>query len=227
MTTAAAYARIIADKLRPAAPGGRLADEDVPHIDAIAALWAARSALEAQTAPTGPETAGDAFSRSLPLILAHEGGYVNHPADPGGATMKGVTQATYDGWRSKQGLAAQSVRNITADEIGAIYRRDYWDAVKGEDLPAGVSYAVFDFAVNSGVKRASRFLQKVVGTAQDGVIGPATIAAVKAIPPAKLIDQFCDDRMAFLRSLGTFSTFGRGWTRRVDDVRTRAKEMAR
>lgn len=170
---------------------------------------------------------GDAFDQALPLVLVHEGGYVNHPKDPGGATMKGVTQATYDGWRAKQGLPAQPVRNITPEEVSAIYRRDYWDKVKGDDLPAGVGYAVFDFAVNSGVSRASRFLQKVVGVAQDGVIGPATIAAVKALPPVTVIDRLCDDRMAFLRGLGTFSTFGKGWTRRVTDVRSHAKEMAR
>lgn len=167
------------------------------------------------------------FDAALPLILAHEGGYVNHPKDPGGATMKGVTQATYDGWREEQGLPRQSVRNITAEEIGAIYRRDYWDRVKGGDLPPGVAYAVFDFAVNSGVNRASRFLQRVIGTAQDGVIGPATVAAAKALPPAVIIDRLCDDRMVFLRSLDTFSTFGKGWTRRVAEVRAKAKEMAR
>ena len=188
---------------------------------------ATHAAVMAKIGPVAPAPAGDAFDQALPLVLVHEGGYVNHPKDPGGATMKGVTQATYDGWRAKQGLSVQPVRNITSEEVSAIYRRDYWDKVKGDDLPAGVGYAVFDFAVNSGVRRASRFLQKVVGVAQDGVIGPATIAAVKALPPATVIDRLCDDRMAFLRGLGTFSTFGKGWTRRVTDVRSHAKEMAR
>lgn len=179
--------------------------------------------LDAPEKPAEPEAA---FSRALPLILAHEGGFANHPKDPGGATMKGVTQRTYDGWRDRQGLARQSVRNISDAELHAIYRRDYWDRVKGDELPAGVGYAVFDFAVNSGVSRAARFLQKVAGVAQDGVIGPATLGAVEALPPATVIDRLCDDRMAFLRSLGTFSTFGTGWTRRVSDVRAKAKEWA-
>lgn len=174
-----------------------------------------------------PVVAQDAFARALPLILVHEGGYVNHPKDPGGATNKGVTQATYDGWRARKGLPSQSVRSITDDEIAAIYRRDYWDKVKGDDLPAGVAYAVFDFAVNSGVDRASRYLQKVIGAAQDGEIGPATVAAAKARSQATIIDMLCDERMAYLRSLKTFSTFGKGWTRRVAEVREKAKELAR
>ena len=167
------------------------------------------------------------FDRALSLVLKHEGGYVNHPSDPGGATNKGVTQATYDAWREKQALPKRSVREIAESEVTAIYRRDYWVRVQGDDLPAGVAYAVFDFAVNSGVYRASRFLQKVVGVAQDGIVGPATIAATKALSPAAVIDRLCDDRMAFLHSLGTFATFGKGWTRRVSDVRAKAKEMVR
>lgn len=188
---------------------------------------AAESPPQRETLSIAVPPTGDAFTRSLPLILAHEGGYVNHPRDPGGATNKGVTQATYDGWRSRQKLANQSVRNITAAEVSAIYRRDYWDKVKGDELPEGVGYAVFDFAVNSGPSRAARFLQKIVGVAQDGMIGPATVAATNALPAATVIDRLCDDRMAFLRSLDTFSTFGKGWARRVTDVRAKAKEWAR
>lgn len=171
--------------------------------------------------PATTETA-DRYSRCIPLVLRHEGGYVNHPKDPGGATNKGVTQKTYDGWRDKQGLARQSVRLIADDEVQAIYRRDYWDAVCGDQLPAGVDYAVFDFAVNSGINRASRFLQEVARVPADGKIGPATLAAVSAMNARDVVNRLCDARMAFLQGLSTFPTFGKGWTARVDEVRVKA-----
>lgn len=164
----------------------------------------------------------DRFDRWLPHILKHEGGWVNHPKDPGGATNKGIIQRTYDSWRDRQGQPRQSVRNITDAEVAAIYRRDYWDAIKGDDLPAGVDYCVFDFAVNSGIDRAARYLQRAVGASEDGSIGPATVAKVKSADSAKVIDVICDQRMAFLRGLKTFATFGKGWTARVDDVRAKA-----
>lgn len=172
---------------------------------------------------TSPVPAG-AFSRRLQLILRHEGGFVDHPKDPGGATNKGIIQRTYDSWRDRQGQPRQSVRLISSNEIAAIYRRDYWDAVKGDDLPAGVDYCVFDFAVNSGIDRAARYLQAAVGVAQDGKIGPATIAATKERDARAIIDAICDSRMAFLRGLSHWPTFGRGWTSRVEDVRDEALE---
>jgi lysozyme family protein len=166
------------------------------------------------------------FAPSLALVLRHEGGYVNHPRDPGGATNKGVTQAVYDDWRVGEGLERRSVKLINDYEVGKIYRRLYWDAVKGDQLPTGVDYCCFDFAVNSGVNRASRYLQRAVGAVEDGMIGPATLAAVKAIPPAKIIDAVCDARITFLKCLSNFDVFGRGWAVRVADVREKAKEMA-
>lgn len=191
--------------------------------DRIAALDAAiAGGVTASVAP-----AGDRYSLCIPLVLAHEGGYVNHPADPGGATNKGVTQKVYDAWRDKQGKPRQSVRSIVDAEVHAIYRRDYWDAIKGDDLPAGVDYCVFDFAVNSGINRAAKYLQAAVGVAQDGAIGPATIAAAKAQDAATLVNAICDRRMAFLRGLGTFATFGKGWTRRVTEVRALALGAAK
>src|SRR5690606_10887140 len=96
----------------------------------------------------------------------------------------------------------------------------------GDDLPSGVDYAVFDFSVNSGVSRAAKYLQALVGVAQDGVIGPKTLAAVAAYDPTKLVDRLCDRRMTFLRNLKTWNTFGRGWTSRVEGVRELAKRMA-
>jgi lysozyme family protein len=164
------------------------------------------------------------FERALAYVLEHEGGYVNHPRDPGGATNKGVTQAVYDGYRKMRGRGAQSVKFISEEEVRAIYKFQYWDRVQGDLLPTGVDYAVFDFAVNSGVGRASKYLQAVVGVAQDGIIGARTVAAV--VNPLATINALCDRRMGFLRNLKTFLTFGRGWTRRVQGVRAHAMEMA-
>lgn len=164
------------------------------------------------------------FEMALAYVLEHEGGYVNHPRDPGGATNKGVTQAVYDGYRKMRGRGIQSVKFISEEEVRAIYKFQYWDRVQGDMLPAGVDYAVFDFAVNSGVGRASKYLQAVVGVAQDGIIGARTVAAVTN--PAATINALCDRRMGFLRNLKTFLTFGRGWTRRVQGVRAHALEMA-
>src|SRR5690349_1648581 len=102
------------------------------------------------------------FDASLAAVLHHEGGYVNHPRDPGGATNKGVTQKTYDNWRVDHGLPPQSVRLITPAEVMAVYKRRYWDAVKGDSLPAGLDYCLFDLAVNSGPVRAITFLQEAL-----------------------------------------------------------------
>ena len=164
------------------------------------------------------------FDKSLELVLKHEGGFSDHPSDPGGKTMKGVTQAVYDAYRKTRARPVQSVKFITDDEVKAIYRFQYWDRVQGDLLPAGLDYAVFDFAVNSGVGRASKYLQAVVGTPQDGVIGARTLAAIQS--PTNAINALCDRRMSFLRNLRTFLTFGKGWTRRVTDVRKHALEMA-
>lgn len=159
------------------------------------------------------------FDDALAHVLRHEGGYSDHPKDPGGATMRGVTQRTYDGWRSRAGLATQPVRGITDDEIRAIYRVQYWDRVRGDDLPGGVALAVFDYAVNSGPARAARDLQAIAGSTADGIIGENTLAAVRSMDPAHVVNGLCDRRLAFLRRLKTWPTFGRGWSRRVEAIR--------
>lgn len=158
------------------------------------------------------------FSDVLPLVLAHEGGYVNHPKDPGGATNKGITQAVYDSYRRNRGASLQSVKSITRAEIHDIYKRQYWDMCNADELPAGLDYAVFDYAVNSGTNRAVKDLQRTVGAKVDGQVGEETIRKCNEAANAderKLIADLCDRRMRFLRSLKTWSTFGRGWTRRV------------
>lgn len=164
------------------------------------------------------------YGRCLDEVLRHEGGKVDDPRDPGGRTAYGVTQNTYNAWRKKQGLATRDVFKITRSEIEAIYRNEYWNKVKGDDLPAGVDLAVFDFAVNSGVSRSAKYTQALVGVTQDGIIGPNTLKAVSAYK-GKLNLDLCDKRMAFLKGLSTWKTYGKGWTNRVNSVRSVSEEM--
>ncbi|GEP05576.1 glycoside hydrolase family 108 protein [Methylobacterium oxalidis] len=165
------------------------------------------------------------FERALALVLQHEGGYVDHPADPGGATNLGVTIGTLSGWLGRPATKAE-VGALTKATVAPIYRKNYWDAVRGDDLPGGVDYCVFDFAVNSGQGRAIPSLQRAIGVADDGVIGPITLANVASRSSAQIIERICDDRMVFLRRLSTWPTFGKGWTKRVEGVRVEALAMA-
>jgi lysozyme family protein len=166
------------------------------------------------------------FAQSLAYVLQSEGGYVDDPQDPGGATNFGITQQVYDDWRKSHGLNQQSVRDIDPNERDAIYNANYWKPISGDDLPSGVDYATFDFAVNSGVNRAARFLQKAVGVAEDGDIGPVTLNAVADVPPLILIRSLCNTRLQFLQTLPNFARFGNGWTARINDVRAQAGAMA-
>jgi lysozyme family protein len=157
-----------------------------------------------------------------PWVLAYEGGYVNHPKDPGGATMEGVTQRTYDADRRRRGLGTRSVRQMEAWERDAIYKVQYWDAVRGDDLPSGIDAAVYDYAVNSGPGRAARELQAVLGVTQDGVIGVMTLDAAHAGNPQATIKELCERRLAFMKRARhpetkklLWPTFKVGWTRRV------------
>lgn len=165
------------------------------------------------------------FQKSLKLVLKHEGGWSDHPKDPGGATMRGVTLANFRRY-VKPNATKDDLRKITDDQLAMVYRRYYWDAVAGAELPDGVDFAVFDFAVNSGPSRAAKYLQKIVGTTQDGKVGPATLKAARAMMHAEMIHKLCDDRMKFLKGLKTWPTFGKGWTSRVTDVRKQALDMA-
>lgn len=160
----------------------------------------------------------DRFRVCLERMLGHEGFYANHPADPGGATMRGVTQSTYDQWRRRKRLPLRSVRDIEQAEIEAIYRGSYWRPVRADDLPPGVDYAVFDAAVNSGPRRAIQWLQRAVGTNADGIVGPKTLAVVNATPPRAIVSDVCALRLSFMRGLRTWEVFGRGWQRRVEEV---------
>lgn len=165
------------------------------------------------------------FAAALDAVLRHEGGYADHPADPGGATNLGITRATLARWSGRP-VSKAEVRALTKAEAAAIYRARYWDAVRADALPAGLDVAVFDCAVNSGPVRAVKTLQAVVGLPADGKIGPATLAAVNMRAPRALITQFCRRRLSFLERLRTFRVFGRGWTRRVKETEILALEMA-
>ncbi|WP_287344630.1 glycosyl hydrolase 108 family protein [Mesorhizobium sp.] len=166
------------------------------------------------------------FARSLALVLKYEGGWSDHPADPGGATMKGVTLANFRRYVKADATKAD-LRKITDAQVATVYRRFYWDAVAGAELPDGVDFAVFDFAVNSGPSRAAKYLQAIVGTVQDGRIGPATVKAAKAKSATVIIAGLCDARLDFLKRLNTWGTFGKGWSARVSSVRFHALVMAK
>src|SRR4029077_7599224 len=165
------------------------------------------------------------YDEALRRVLVHEGGYSNHPSDPGGPTNWGITIHDARAYWKKEATAAD-VRNMPVDVAKDIYRSKYWYAMCCDNLPAGVDYALFDYGVNSGIARAARVLQRLVGASVDGEVGPDTIAATARSTPAALINQICDERLAFLQGLRTWSVFGNGWGRRVREVRTAAVAMA-
>lgn len=169
--------------------------------------------------------ASENFPEALKLVLKHEGGWADHPSDPGGATMKGVTIANFRRFVKPDATKAD-LRRITDAQVAIVYRRHYWDAVLGAELPSGVDYAVFDFAVNSGPSRAIKYLQRIVGVPQDGKIGPVTLKAVRARKPDVLAAQLCDARLAFVQALRTWPVFGKGWGRRIAEVRALSVKWA-
>lgn len=164
------------------------------------------------------------FGRALSCVLEDEGGFVNDPHDPGGATNKGITLATFRRYVAKS-ATVDDLKHLTTAQAAKVYRKRYWDAVKGDDLPDGVDYTVFDFAVNSGQSRAAKYLQTIVGVPADGVIGSKTLAAVKATDARAVINMLCDRRLTFLQGLKTWPRYKNGWTDRVHGVREVALEM--
>ena len=161
------------------------------------------------------------FDEALEHLLKHEGGWVNHPSDPGGETHMGVTKRVWEEW---VGHPVKTMKTLTPSDVAPLYKRKYWDRIKGDDLPSGVAYCVFDAAVNSGTGRAAKWLQEAAGAVPDGAIGPKTLDMVYEANPADLINRMCDIRQSFLEGLKTFETFGKGWTRRVSEVRKIALE---
>jgi lysozyme family protein len=166
----------------------------------------------------------DNFDAALKAILHHEGGFVNHPSDPGGMTNLGVTKKVWEEWVGHE-VDEKAMRALTPEMVGPMYKAKYWDKIKGDDLPEGVDYAVFDAAVNSGPGRAAKWLQGCVGVEQDGGIGPKTLAAVTAFDPKELVEDYAKRRLSFLMDLPHWGTFGKGWGRRVAEVQNTASSM--
>jgi lysozyme family protein len=155
----------------------------------------------------------------------HEGGYSNHPSDPGGPTNFGITIADYRAY-IKPGANAADVKAMTADEARAIYRAKYWDAQRCDELNAGVDYAVFDYGVNSGIGRSGKVLRRVLGLSDStSAVTNDVVKAARARDAGELITAICDERMRFLRALKTWPVFGVGWGRRVAEVRAAALAM--
>jgi len=164
------------------------------------------------------------YKKCLETILHHEGGYVNHPKDPGGETNLGVTKRVYEEWGG-----TKDMKDLTVEDVAPIYEKNYWGKVKGDDLPSGLDLCVFDFAVNAGPGRAAKYLQTMIGTVADGGIGPNTLRALDSYVDANgvehAIKEYQKARQGYYESLSTFETFGRGWTRRVEETTELALSM--
>ena len=159
------------------------------------------------------------------MVLKHEGGFVNHPKDPGGMTNLGVTRTNWELYLDHD-VTEADMRALTPEMVKPFYKKNYWDRIRGDELPSGVDYAAYDLAVNSGTGRAAKYLQQIAGVTADGVIGPRSMEAIKKCDAEDTVDEICNMRMDFLKGLGTFETFGKGWTIRVNDVKAKATEMA-
>ena len=164
------------------------------------------------------------FNKSFALVLKSEGGYVNNPKDPGGETMMGVTKAAWSTWL-KRTIMPGEMAKLTVADITPFYKTLYWDKAYCNQLPAGVDYMAFDAAVNMGVGQSIRLLQRSLGCVADGVIGPNTMKAINDADTKTLIDKFSAQKEMFYRSLATFATFGKGWLRRVEEVKQAALSM--
>src|SRR5262245_3849028 len=169
--------------------------------------------------------AASSYDEALRRLLVHEGGYSNHPSDPGGPTRFGITIVDYRKYVNPRATAAD-VRTMSLASAKRIYRDRYWNVVRGDELPAGVDYCVFDYAVNSGTGRAPKVLQRCLGCAVSGRLDALTLQAARAADARKLINAICDERLRFLQSLRTWPVFGGGWGRRVREVRAAALAMA-
>jgi lysozyme family protein len=167
----------------------------------------------------------NSWDRCFDMVIAHEGGYVDHPSDPGGATNLGCTKAVWEQFVG-HAVTKDDIKALTKEDVKPLYKKRYWDAIHGDSIPSGLDYCLFDCAINSGVGRAAKFIQQIVGVPADGAIGNNTVTAINQINPITLINEFSEKRQAFLEALPTFATFGKGWTKRVLEVRNKALDMA-
>lgn len=146
------------------------------------------------------------FDEAFDRLMGHEGGYVNDPQDPGGETQWGISKRSYP---------TVDIKHLTREQAKEIYRRDFWNRVHGNDLPDGVSFQLFDYAVNSGVETAIRHLQRAVGVADDGHWGPLSQAAADLLSESDIIMRLNAERLTFMTGLMGWPRFGRGWARRI------------
>ena len=165
------------------------------------------------------------FNKCLAMLLEHEGGYVNDSRDRGGMTNFGVTKRVYDDWIGRESTE-QEMRDLTPDDVAPIYKKNYWDRVKGDQLPSGVDWCAFDWAVNSGSGRPAKAVQRAVGATQDGAIGNQTLGLVAERDPQFIIDYVYTVRHAFYEGLDDYKHFGRGWSRRNTETLHQAMAMA-
>jgi lysozyme family protein len=168
------------------------------------------------------------YVAALEFTLNEEGGYSNHPADKGGPTMKGVTKRRYEEYLGRP-VTIEELKKIPFQHLGEIYKEGYWDMVWGDELPKGLDAAVFDYAVNSGPDRAARYLQRLVGAAEDGKIGPKTLAATERLierdGAKSVIGRYIESRRVFMRKQPNFKTFP-GWIPRTVRLEDFAKGIA-
>lgn len=146
------------------------------------------------------------FDQAFEALIGHEGGYVNDPCDPGGETKFGISKRAYPN---------VDIKALTLEQAKAIYKSDYWDRSQCDSLPPVVAFQVFDTAVNSGIGQSIRFLQRAVGVADDGQVGPLTINAVKRLDAETIVARFNGQRLDFMTKLSTWDVYGKGWARRI------------
>lgn len=161
------------------------------------------------------------FNESVEIILECEGGFVNNINDPGGMTNHGITRRVYEQYIGGY-VNENEMRNMPIDDAKKIYKLNYWNLVKGDHLPSGVDLCVFDFAVNAGVNRSVKTMQMNIGTKEDGIVGVNTLGMINSLSDdeiIKLINDICDDREIFYRSLKTFEVFGKGWMNRLNKIK--------
>ncbi|MBX8824763.1 glycoside hydrolase family 108 protein [Ochrobactrum sp. SFR4] len=159
-------------------------------------------------------------------MFGHEGGYVNNPKDPGGATKYGITHRTLAAHRGVASVTPAQVKALTKEEAAKIYRRSYWVQSGGDLLPVGIDFMAFDYGVNSGPAQAVKSLQRVVGVTADGIVGGQTVASVKSYK-GDLIAAYAAERLRFMKTLKTWPTFGRGWQKRVISVEAQSRQLIR
>lgn len=164
------------------------------------------------------------FKECLDLVLKSEGGFVNHPSDPGGMTNLGVTKRTWEEYTGHE-ADEKTIRNLTPEKVAPLYEQRYWRPTYCETLPRGLRYLVFSMAINAGPGRSVKLLQSTIGCVADGVIGPRTRSLIASSDIATLIAKYSQSRREYYESLKTFPIFGRGWLARVDREEKEALNM--